>query len=111
MNTYIYVTKLTDFYLLASVLGMAYGVVMPLYGVLARDYFGPHVMGMVLGGITMTSSLGMAIGPVGGGWIFDAFGDYHWLYVSSAVIGLAAVAVALTFPRPSVPDAARLQPA
>ncbi len=99
--TYIYVSQLTHFYLLAAVLGMAYGGVMPLYSVLARDYFPPQVMGTVLGGIVMTSSIGMAIGPIGGGWIFDTFGDYHWLYVASAAIGLAAAAVALTFPRPS----------
>jgi MFS family permease len=98
--TYIYVTQLTEFYMLAVVLGMAYGGVMPLYAVLARDYFEPRVMGTVLGGITMTSSIGMAFGPVGGGWIFDTFGDYHWLYISSAAIGLAAAAMALTFPRP-----------
>lgn len=96
--SYIYVSELNQFYMLALVLGLAYGGVMPLYSVLARDYFGPRVMGTVLGGITMTSSIGMAFGPVGGGWIFDTFGDYHWLYVSSAVIGLAAAALALAFP-------------
>lgn len=96
--TYIYVSELSHFYALAAVLGLAYGGVMPLYAVLARDYFGPKVMGTVLGGITMTSSIGMAFGPLGGGWIFDTFGDYHWLYVSSAVIGLAAAALALAFP-------------
>lgn len=96
--SYIYVSELTQFYMLAVVLGLAYGGVMPLYAVLARDYFGPKVMGTVLGGITMTSSIGMAFGPVGGGWIFDTFGDYHWLYVSSALIGLAAAALALAFP-------------
>src|SRR5690606_17219286 len=58
--TYIYVTQLTEFYMLAVVLGMAYGGVMPLYAVLARDYFGPHVMGTVLGAATMTSSIVMA---------------------------------------------------
>lgn len=99
--TYIYVTQLSEFYMLAVVLGMAYGGVMPLYAVLARDYFPPQVMGTVLGGITMTSSVGMAFGPVGGGWIFDNFGDYHWLYVSSALIGLAAAAMALVFPPPA----------
>ena len=109
--TYIYVAELTQFYMLAVVLGLAYGGVMPLYAVLARDYFPPQVMGTVLGGITMTASLGMAFGPVGGGWLFDTFGDYHWLYVSSAAIGLAAALVALTFPRPSVPQAGQLQPA
>ena len=111
--TYIYVGELTQFYMLAMVLGLAYGGVMPLYAVLARDYFSPRVMGTVLGGITMTSSIGMAIGPVGGGWLFDTFGDYHWLYVSSAAIGIAAALVALTFPKPSGPaaDNSMLQPA
>ncbi|WP_137150783.1 MFS transporter [Devosia sp. FKR38] len=109
--TYIYVGELRDFYLLAAVLGMAYGGVMPLYGVLARDYFPAHVMGTVLGGITMTSSIGMAFGPVGGGWIFDSFGDYHWLYISSAAIGLAAAALALAFPQPARPSEPVPQPA
>jgi MFS family permease len=109
--TYIYVGQLTQFYMLAAVLGLAYGGVMPLYAVLARDYFPARVMGTVLGGITMTSSIGMAFGPVGGGWIFDTFGDYHWLYVSSAAIGIAAALVALTFPKPAVSDMGRLQPA
>ena len=109
--TYIYVTQLRDFYMLAAVLGMAYGGVMPLYGVLAREYFPAHVMGTVLGGITMTSSIGMAFGPIGGGWIFDTFGDYQWLYISSAAIGLAAAALALAFPQPQRPADAMPQPA
>jgi MFS family permease len=112
--TYIYVTQLTDFYMLAAVLGMAYGGVMPLYAVLARDYFGPHVMGTVLGAATMTSSIGMAFGPVGGGWLYDTFGSYHWLYVASAAVGIAAAAMALAFPPPKPGAAGRpgaLQPA
>ncbi|MBE7731804.1 MFS transporter [Devosia faecipullorum] len=95
---YIYVSELQHFYMLALVLGLVYGGVMPLYSVLARDYFGPQVMGTVLGGITMTSSIGMAFGPLGGGFLFDTFGNYHWLYVTSAFIGLGAAALALAFP-------------
>jgi len=97
---YIYVTQLTDFYMLAVVLGMAYGGVMPLYAVLARDYFGAHVMGTVLGAATMTSSIGMAFGPVGGGWLYDTYGSYHFLYLASAAIGIAAAIMALAFPPP-----------
>ena len=96
--SYIYVSELPHFYALAVVLGLVYGGVMPLYSVLARDYFGPNVMGTVLGGITMTSSIGMAFGPVGGGWLYDTYGDYHWLYVASAAVGLAGAALALAFP-------------
>lgn len=98
--SYIYVTQLNEFYMLAVVLGMAYGGVMPLYAVLARDYFGPRVMGTVLGAATMTSSIGMAFGPVGGGWLYDTYGTYHWLYIASAAVGVAAAAMALAFPPP-----------
>lgn len=95
---YIYVSGLMHFYMLGTILGLAYGGVMPLYAVLAREYFSPKVMGSVLGAITMTSAIGMAFGPVGGGYLFDMFGTYDLLYISSAAIGLAAVAMALAFP-------------
>ena len=104
--SYIYVSQLPHFYILAVVLGIVYGGVMPLYSVLARDYFSQNVMGTVLGATTLTSSLGMALGPVGGGWIFDTFGTYHWLYIASAALGVAAAAMALTFPPPRKADGA-----
>lgn len=111
--SYIYVDGLSDFYVRALVLGMAYGGVMPLYSILAREYFSQNVMGAVLGGIGMTSSIGMAIGPLGGGWLFDTFGTYHWLYIASAGIGIAAAALALAFPPPKrdVDQGGTLQPA
>lgn len=102
--SYIYVTEVAHFYLLALVLGLVYGGVMPLYSVLARDYFPGHVMGTVLGAMTMTSSIGMAFGPVGGGWLYDTFGTYHWLYIASAAVGLGAALLALVFPPPSRPE-------
>ena len=80
------------------VFGTAYGGVMPLYAVLAREYFGPRIMGTVFGAATMVSSLGMAFGPWAGGWIFDTFDDYRWLYIGSLAVGLGAVAMALAFP-------------
>jgi cyanate permease len=44
----------------------------------------------------------MALGPWAGGWLYDAFGGYSWLFVGSSGIGVGAVAIALTFrpPRP-----------
>jgi len=95
---YLAVRGIGEFYLLATVFGMAYGGVMPLYAVLARDYFSQSIMGTVLGGITMLSALGMALGPLGGGWIFDTFGSYAWLYIGSAGLALGAVAISLAFP-------------
>jgi len=94
---------LGQFYTLAVVAGAAYGGVMPLYAVLARDYFGQARLGTVLGAATLLSSLGMAAGPLVGGWIYDRFADYSWLFVGSAIVGLGAVAVALAFPRSGTP--------
>lgn len=97
-GAYLFATDLTSFYAVAVVFGMAYGGVMPLYAVLARGYFGPRIMGTVFGAATMVSSLGMALGPSLGGWIFDRFGAYGWLYVGSFWVGLGAAAIALAFP-------------
>ncbi|WP_163268769.1 MFS transporter [Chelativorans alearense] len=108
IGAYVFVSRLGEFYALAVIFGAAYGGVMPLYAVLARDYFGQAVMGTVFGAATMLSSLGMALGPLAGGWVFDAFGGYAWLFIGSFAVGLGAVAVALAFP--SLPRA-RLQPA
>ncbi|HVY52734.1 MAG TPA: MFS transporter [Devosia sp.] len=97
---YIYVGQVPQFYLMALFLGLAYGGVMPLYSVLARQYFAQNVMGTVLGAASITSFLGMALGPVGGGWLYDTFGTYHWLYIASASLGAVAAAMALAFPAP-----------
>ena len=71
---------------------------MPLYASLARDYFGQHIMGTVFGAAAMLSSLGMSIGPVFGGWVFDTYHNYAWLYISSAAVAVGAVVLALLFP-------------
>ena len=89
---------LGGFYGVALVFGMAYGGVMPLYAVLARGYFGQRIMGTVFGAAAMISSLGMALSPMVGGWIFDHFGAYGWLYIGSWGICLAAAGMALLFP-------------
>ena len=108
IGSYIFVSRLGEFYALALIFGMAYGGVMPLYAVLAREYFGQHIMGTVFGAATMLSSIGMAFGPLAGGWIFDTFDAYSWLFMGSFAVGLGAVAVALAFP---LLPRERLQPA
>jgi MFS family permease len=96
--TYLAVDRLGGFYALSMVFGTAYGGVMPLYAVLAREYFGPQIIGTVFGAATMTSSIGMAFGPLAGGWVFDTFGSYSWLYIGSFSVALGAAAIALAFP-------------
>lgn len=57
---YLSISQLDQFYMLAVIFGATYGGVMPLYAVLAREYFGQRILGTVFGAATMLSSLGMA---------------------------------------------------
>lgn len=99
--SYLAVNELGEFYTLAVIFGVAYGGGMPLYASIAREYFGQRIMGTVFGAATMLSSLGMALGPVAGGWIFDSQGSYAWLYIASAGVAVGAVMLALMFPKPA----------
>jgi MFS family permease len=96
ISLYLVARDAWSFYALAALFGFAYGGVMPLYAILVREYFGARIMGTMFGAVAMVSTLGMAIGPWGGGWLYDAFGGYFWLYMGSFGIGLGAVAIALT---------------
>src|SRR6266849_10283073 len=97
-GAFVFASRLGEFYAVAATFGFAYGGVMPLYAVLAREYFGQRILGAVFGAAAMVSSLGMALGPAVGGWIFDRFGAYTWLYIGSFAVGMGAVAIALAFP-------------
>ena len=107
---YSFASRLGEFYAAAALFGFIYAGVMPLYAAIARENFPLRMMGTVIGGTAMAGSLGMAIGPVAGGWIHDVLGSYRWVYVTSWALGIGAFLIALTFrPFPkdqSVPAAA-----
>jgi MFS family permease len=111
ISLYVFVGNLAGFYLVAMLFGLAYGGVMPLYAILVREYFGSRIMGTVFGAVAMASTLGMALGPVAGGWLFDAWGSYFWLYIGSAGMGLGAVAIALLFRPPTASEVLSIGPA
>jgi MFS family permease len=101
---YVFARDLGAFYAVAALFGFTYAGVMPLYAVLARENFPLRMMGTIIGSTAMAGSLGMAAGPVVGGWIYDATASYAWLYIGSFGIGMGAFLIALTFrPFPSTP--------
>jgi MFS family permease len=94
---YVFVRELAAFYAVAAVFGFIYAGVMPLYSVLARENFPLKIMGTVIGGTAMAGSLGMALGPVAGGLIYDTFASYAWLYIGAWGMGLGAFLMAMCF--------------
>ena len=110
VSLYVFTGDLPSFYALALMFGFAYGGVMPLYAILVREYFGARIMGAAFGAVAFLSTLGMALGPLAGGWLYDTFGSYFWLYMGSFGIGLGAAAIAFTFRAPSQVPAALPSP-
>src|ERR1700722_12839227 len=93
---YLVARNLNTLYAVSMLFGLSYGGAMPLYAILVREYFPAKIMGSVFGVVAMISTLGMALGPPVGGWLFDWFGGYGWLYVASSGIGIAGVLIAIT---------------
>ena len=103
---YVFVRDLWAFYAAATAFGFIYAGVMPLYAVLARENFPLRMMGTVIGGTALAGSLGMALGPLAGGLIYDAFASYAWLYIGAWSVGVGAFLIASTFrPLPRVEPA------
>ena len=100
--SYLFTRDTLSFYAAAVAFGISYGGVMPLYALVTREYFGQKVMGTAYGAVFLISTLGMGLGSWAGGWIHDALGTYAWLFISSALIGLMAMVLALTFRAPRV---------
>ena len=107
VNLFMFTTDLTQFYAVSMVFGLAYGGVMPLYAVLIREYFGPRIMGTLLGAAGLGATLGLSLGPPLGGLIYDAYGTYSWMFVAATAIGVGAAAIALTV-RPPLRRAAAM---
>jgi MFS family permease len=102
VGCYFFAREQLQFYSVAIVFGFAYAGVMPLYAVLMRENFPLSIIGTVVGAGSMASSLGMALGPLAGGLIFDRYGAYGRLYILSVLFGLGAAAIMLTF-KPAPP--------
>jgi MFS family permease len=106
ISLYLVARDLDTLYAVSMLFGFSYGGAMPLYAILVREYFPANIMGSVFGVVAMISTLGMALGPPVGGWLFDHFAGYGWLYVASAAFGVVGALIAVTVrPHRSLPVA------
>jgi MFS family permease len=102
---YLVVRDVGGFATLGLLFGLSYGGVMPLYAVVAREYFGARALGASYGAIFGLSCLGMGVGAWLGGRLFDSLGTYTALYLLSGLFGSAGAlfACGLRAPRPQDP--------
>jgi MFS family permease len=100
LSGYLYADGAMSLFAVALGFGVAYGGAMPLYALVAREFFGERVVGTTFGGIFFISCIGMGLGAYGGGFLFDRLGSYWSLHLASTLVGAGAVAVAVALRAP-----------
>ena len=93
------ITNLTMLYLYSALVGIAVGGLTPIVPGLVADYFGRGHFGAIYGAVEMVTTLGLMIGPVYGGWIYDASKSYHSAFLSGIIIALLAVVLVYLAPK------------
>ncbi|MEE9154340.1 MAG: MFS transporter [candidate division NC10 bacterium] len=81
--------------------GMAQGGPMTCYPMLYREYFGKRYLATVMSGFYAMVGLGMALGGLLGGVLYDATDAYHLSFTISLVTGVGAALIATTLQPPS----------
>ena len=69
--------------------GLAWGIRGPLMVALRADYFGPKSFGTIMGVSSLIVMIGMTIGPIACGLLFDRFGNYQLAFTIMALCSLS----------------------
>ncbi|MEA1872085.1 MAG: MFS transporter [Chloroflexota bacterium] len=92
-------TNLTMLYIYSCLIGVGVGGLTPILPGLLADYFGGSHFSAIYGAAGMVMTLGLMIGPVYGGWIFDTTGSYSLAFLSGIIITLLAVILVYLAPK------------
>ena len=87
-------------YLFAVAFGFAYGNIIALLALAPVEFFGLRSLGVILGTIVFSYTIGGAAGPAVVGYIFDITGTYYqafWVIAAIALVG-CMLAVLLELP-------------
>ncbi len=86
----VWMRDLWMFYLFAVLAGLSWGGLGALIPTLISDVFGTRSLGTIMGALGASWSIGAAIGPPMGGFIFDVTNDYSLAFLAGAVAMLMA---------------------
>jgi MFS family permease len=73
--------SVSELYFYALIFGFGYGSLAPAIPIIAAHRFGRQVLGSIYGLLTFFIGAGGSIGPILGGFIYDYFGSYRYLWL------------------------------
>ena len=83
----------------------------PIVASLVASHMGLRVMGLSMGLLFAGHSLGGAAGAYLGGWLFDLFQRYDWVWIASLALSLLAALVSIMIRENRDRGAVTVQPA
>jgi MFS family permease len=86
--------SISQLYIYALIYGFGYGSLAPVVPIIAANRFGRHVLGSIYGLLTFFIGIGGSIGPILGGFIYDRFGSYRYLWLINIIV-LTGIAIAI----------------
>lgn len=95
-------------FIFAVAFGLLDFATVPVIASLVASHIGLRVMGLTMGLLTAGHALGGAAGAFLGGWLFDLFNRYDWVWIASLALALVAAVLSICIrPQPPQPtDAA-----
>jgi len=85
---YILFDDLAALYVMSGIFGLFHGGLIPMYAVIAREYFSPHEAGARVGIVIGATQVGMALSGWMSGAIFDLTGSYRVTFINAIVWNL-----------------------
>ena len=95
------------FYLFAALFGIGVGGEVPAFPIINRQYFGNAPIGAVYGWEMLGNGVGMALGPLAGGFLWDrtdSFAAVVILSIGLSMVGLISVLLLPTTSRLLIPN-------
>jgi len=83
------------FYLFAVIFGITYGGAITLPAAVAAELFGLKNLGVIYGAAMIFSALGMTLGPIIAGSIFDMTGNYSLAFLICVIISALSILLSL----------------
>jgi MFS family permease len=99
---YLFFDSLTSLWVITGLFGLFQGGIVPMYAVLIRQFLPPREAGARISLVLVASVVGMAVGGLASGFIFDATHSYRLAFLHGLIwnaVNLALVAWLLFWPK------------
>jgi MFS family permease len=90
---YLFFDGLTSLYVISGLFGLFQGGIVPMYTVIIRAYLPPREAGTRVGYVMLATVLGMALGGLASGYVFDIFASYRMAFLNGLMWNLVNLAI------------------